>query len=231
MTRKLSIVIAAGLMLAGRAYADDQDQTKAQDQDKTSAGIGAQVKVLAKDQRTGTGEKGIGEQVRVLAKGHGDRDEATEAKPETKPAKANEGLGEQVRTMAKDQRTGTGDKGIGEQVRTMAQAHQAVHEALAEKAGEPADRPALPAQASATAAAKRGPHDAEVERAAKRHTEKMAAGEEKGDTAAAHHGGRGKGMGPGGDETQAAEMTRSGMMHGGTGTSGGTGGMGPGGMH
>ena len=70
MTRKLSIAIAAGMLLAAPAFADDQDQDKTQDQTTdqtsthTSAGIGAQVKVLAKDQKTGEGTTGIGEQVR-----------------------------------------------------------------------------------------------------------------------------------------------------------------------
>lgn len=210
MTKKLSIALAAGLFLVGPARADDQDRTRTQapTQDQTRD----QTKDQTKDQT---------------------RDHTSA------------GIGDKVREMAKDQKAAA-DKGIGAQVREMAQfhgcdvngseeckAHHAVHNALAEKAGEPTEKPALPGEASATAGAKRGGpgHDADVEKAALRHTERMAAGEQAGEGQGARHGaGRGmggQGMGSG-DMNQAAETTRSGNMHGGGGTGTG-GGMTPGG--
>jgi hypothetical protein len=76
MTNKLSIAIAAGLLLAGPVFADDKDQTRTQDQqetkdqikDKDSAGIGSQVRELARTQAKGEDATGIGEQVREQAR-------------------------------------------------------------------------------------------------------------------------------------------------------------------
>ena len=58
MTNKLSIAIAAGLLLAGPVFADDKDQTRTQDQletrdqtrDPAAAGIGTEVSELARTQ-------------------------------------------------------------------------------------------------------------------------------------------------------------------------------------
>jgi hypothetical protein len=205
MTRKLSIAIAAGLMLAGPAFAADQDQTRTKDQAQdqtrdqtkdqagthTSAGIGAQVKVLAKDQKPGDGTNGIGEQVRTMAQSHGcDVNGSAECK-----------------------------------------ARLAAHEALAEKAGSPTDKPALP-----SAAADRGQMEHsqtrtrahEAEQAAMRHSERKAAGQDVDDMHSnGHRAGHGDGHGMG-DSMQGAETKRSGDAHPmGTG-----GGMTPGGgMH
>ncbi len=202
MTRKLSIAIAAGLLLAGPAFADDQDTTRAKDQtqdqtrdqtqdqtqDKTSAGIGEQVKVLAKDQTKGDATNGIGEQVRELARFHGcEQSDSAECK-----------------------------------------AHHAVHGALADGAGAPTDRPALPGQATDRGATERnGAMGGAAEQAALRHAERAAAGTDTDDMHSnAHRAGHGDGHGMG-DAMQGAETKRSGDAH--PMGNGGTGGMNPGG--
>jgi hypothetical protein len=192
MTRKLSIAIAAGLLLAGPAFADDQDQDKTQDQTRdqakdgtgthTSAGIGAQVKVLAKDQKPGDGTNGIGEQVRTMAQLHGcDVNGSAECK-----------------------------------------ARLAAHEALAEKAGSPTDKPALPSAAADRGQTERSQTQTqtqtrtraqEAEQAAQRHSERMAAGQDVDDMHSnGHRAGHGDGHGMG-DSMQGAETRRSGDAH------------------
>src|SRR5512133_3147649 len=205
MTKKLTIAIAAGLMLTGQALAADrttarthdqtQDPTQAQDTDvagapdpgrdaggtKTSAGIGAQVKVLAQDQKTGEGATGIGEQVRTMAKFHGcEQNGSAECK-----------------------------------------AHVAAHEALAEKAGAPAEKPSLPTTAADRGSTERGTATAtskgrtdEAERAALRHSERMAAGQDVDDMHSnGHRAGHGDGHGMGDGSMQGAETKRSGDAH------------------
>lgn len=206
--KKLSITFLAGLLLAGPAFADDQDRTQTRDpsatadqpRDRAAAGIGTQVKDVAREQETGEGATGVGTQVRELAQFHGcEQNGSAECK-----------------------------------------AHHAVHDAMAEQAGAPTDRPSLPGEPPGTRAAERHADQvrhAEVERAAMRHVGRKTAGEPTGEAQASHHGaggaghgmgGQGMGMGSG-DCTQAAETTRSGDMHG-AGT--GSGGMMPGGgMH
>ncbi|HSM92561.1 MAG TPA: hypothetical protein VLT47_06690 [Anaeromyxobacteraceae bacterium] len=205
LTNRLSIAIAAGLMLAGPALADDQDATRTQDQtkarDEASAGIGAQVQDMARAQAKGDGTTGIGDKVSEMAQSHGcDVNGSAECK-----------------------------------------AHHAVHQALADQAGAPTDRPSLPGEASGAAAEHHAARTRtmDTERAALRHTQRMAAQGQGSEAQAMHRGagagghGMGGGMGGGmGDGTQAAETTRSGDMHhgamGGTGGTGGT--TGPGGM-
>lgn len=222
MNRTLTMVIAAGLLVAGRAYADDQDRTRDQTKDQT------QDQIRAKDQlRTQTKDQ-TQDQLRT-------KDQLrTQTRDQTRDqTRTQDGLGDKVREMAQEQTKGDGANGIGAQVREMAQfrgcegsdsaeckAHHAVHEALSEQAGPPTDRPALPNQAGPNAGGRGGNHAGDVEGAAMRHTKRMAGGEEMGEANANRRGaGRGmggQGMGAGsGDQNQAAETTRS--MHGGAG--------------
>jgi hypothetical protein len=200
MTKKLTIAIAAGLMFAGQAIAADrttarthdqkQDATQTQDTDvagapdpakdaggaKTSAGLGAQVKVLAQDQKTGEGATGIGAQVRDLARFHGcEQSGSAECK-----------------------------------------ARVAAHEALAEKAGAPAEKPSLPGAAADRGQTERNQvrtRTDEAEQAALRHSQRMAGGQDVDDMHSnGHRAGHGDGHGMG-DSMQGAETKRSGDAH------------------
>jgi hypothetical protein len=205
MTNGISIAIAAGLLLAGPAFADDQDRTRTQDpaqdatqdqardqdrtkdQTHTSAGIGAEVKKLAQEQVKGDGTTGVGEQVHTMAQFHGcDVNGSAECK-----------------------------------------ARLAAHEALAEKAGAPTDKPALPSVAADRGQAERSQtrtRTDEAEKAALRHSERMAAGQDVDDLHSnGHRAGHGDGHGMG-DSMQGAETKRGGDAHG-----MGAGGMTPGG--
>jgi hypothetical protein len=208
MTKKLSIAIAAGLLLSGPAFADDQDQTRTQTQDATHDRVQDPAKDQTKDPvrlQDGTAA-GLGAQVRVMA-----RDQVK--------GEGAMGVGEQVSTLAREQ------------------ARDRVRAALADQAGPPADAAAVPGMGTGEGAGDRAAdrHQAmtrksEAERAALRHTERTAAREQKGEASATRrgpgagaggHGGM-TGSGPGaGDCTQAAETTRAGGMRG----------PGPGGMH
>jgi len=187
MMTKLSIAIAAGLLLAGPAFAGDQDMTRDQVKDRTQL-------------KDGTGD-GTPDRIRDQLQLR-DRDATAEA-----------------------------ELAVAEGEESAAAAREQVRAALAEQAGMPSDRPALPGEGTGVRAAERHAlqaRKAEAEKAALRHTERhmtrVMAGEGEaarvGAGPAAGHGA----MGPGAGEcTEAADTTRSGGMRG-------VGPMSPGGM-